>query len=216
MVPESFATLYAFLGLVAPGLVYRMVRERRAPSGVESAFREASVVVFASLIFSALSVFLLALMSLVVPTAFVDLQAWVDRGGDYVGAHLWLAATSALIEVGLACVLAYIAGRHLNFDGDEEAPIVRTSVWFRRFQAGVPKGQVAWTSVELTDGTRLWGYMDYFTVGQDLDNRELSLKGPNLTSERPNGSKVKDNYWTYYVVNGSDVRLLKIRYEPEA
>ena len=75
----------------------------------------------------------------------------------------------------------------------------------------MPKGKVAWTSVELSDGTRLWGYMDYFTVGQDLENRELSLKGPNLTSAAPNEAKVQDDYWDYFIVNGSDIRLLKIR-----
>ena len=32
MLPESLATFYAFLGLVAPGLTYELLRETRRPA----------------------------------------------------------------------------------------------------------------------------------------------------------------------------------------
>lgn len=216
MIPDGIATLYAFLGLIAPGLLYQLQRERARPTLEETAFREASRVAFTSLIFTTLSITLLIGASRLAPQLFVDLAAWIDKGNSYLESHLWLVATSIMVEVALACAIAGLAAYTIDkIKPRTGSSIVKTSVWYQLFQGDLPKDKVAWALAELSDGTLIWGFVDFYTAGQSTDERDISFKGPGLTVQRKASEKEEQDYWKYVVVKSSDILMIKIRPEPK-
>ena len=104
MIPESVAALYAFLGLVTPGLVYQLLREGNRPGLEETTFREASRVALTSAVLTTLSLITLALISLRKPAWFVDAGDWLTDGTAYAAGHPALVAWSMIATVFLACL----------------------------------------------------------------------------------------------------------------
>lgn len=217
MIPEGFATVYAFLALVAPGLLFEMLRERRRPSLEQSSFREASRVALTSLVFTTAAVLLLMLIGLMVPGVLPDLASWVRDADAYVRDHFWRIVVGVGAEVVLACLLAIGADRLLR-RGDRAAhPIDHGDLWNSLFSADLARDQVAWVKVELTTGDRYWGYVDYFTIGRPPAERELVLKGPRMQTQGGDALRPsEEDYWQYVVVKYDEVRLIKVRYEPRA
>ena len=216
MIPEGLATLYAFLGLVAPGLLFQLLREKARPALEETAFREASRVAFTSLIFTTASILVLALVSRAWPGMFVDLARWMGPKSEYFGDNLWLVARSVLAEVGLACMIAWLVA--IVFARWVDDPSVKHSThtaWYSALVGSRPKGEVAWVSVELTDDSRAWGYVHRFTTDRTLENRELSLMGPGLMIQRNGEARMKLKI-DYLVIPGSEIRRMKVTYEPAA
>ena len=215
MVPDNFATLYALLAIVAPGLAFQLVSERTRPPREESAFREASVVAATSLIFTTLSVLTLATLSNKWPSWFVELAAWLDQGDQYASSNLWLVARSVGSEVALAVTLAALAAWGLNsLPTASKSPIAKTSVWYQALKADKPKNKASWVMAELMDGTRIWGFVHYFTI-QDIGNdRDISFTGPKLTVQAAGkDAPAEEDYYTYYVVNAAQIRILKVAHE---
>ncbi|WP_423462894.1 DUF6338 family protein [Promicromonospora sp. MS192] len=213
MIPEGFATLYAFLGLVAPGLLFQFLRERARPALEETAFREASRVAITSLVFTTASIWILALVSRALPGALIDLSEWIRLQSVYVGNHLWLVAWSVLAEVGLACLIAWLVAAALAkwFD-DSGGRYSKTSVWHLAFSASKPDGKAAWVEVRLADDSKAWGYIHYFTTDLSLEKRELSLKGPGLAVQ-PKGGDLKELDRTYLVIPGPEIRRIGVSFK---
>jgi hypothetical protein len=219
MVPESLATLYALLALVAPGLVFQLVTERNQPSRQESAFREASVVAVTSLVFTTLSVLSLAALSKWQPSCFVDLAAWLAKGNRYASDNLWLVAASVGVEVLLAVLLAVAGAKLLSRRSTSKtSPIAKTSVWYQALQGDKPKGKASWVMAELVDGTRIWGYVHYFTIQDIGSDRDISFMGPGLSIQRPAPplpwcrstkspeAPESEGYYKYFVVAAGQIR----------
>lgn len=216
MIPESLATFYALLALVAPGLMFQVVSERSRPSSEQSAFREVSVVATSSLIFTTTSVLILGAFSRIRPSWFVDLPKWVSDGSVYASNNLWVVAKSVGLEVGIAVGLAALAAWILGKRSTaSKAPIAKTSVWYQALKADKPEDKASWVLAELLDGTRVWGYVHYFTLEDCGNDRDISFKGPGLTVQR-GGKKsrpVREDYYKYFVVSAGQVRFLKVAHE---
>src|SRR5579863_6491529 len=96
MIPATFGTLLGFLGLVAPGLVYSAIIERRRPREGESAFAEASRVGLTSLVFSLVSMVLLWLLQRYESSALYkytklslpNIGLWLAGGNKYAAGNL--------------------------------------------------------------------------------------------------------------------------------
>lgn len=216
MVPESLAAVYAFLAFVAPGLVFQLLRERARPALDESAFREASRVALTSLVFTTVSILVLTLFSVIVPGVLVDLAEWMQSQSAYVGDHLWLVAWSVFAEVGVACILAWLAAAALSkWVDDPSVKISKKNVWELAILESRPHGKVAWVAVELKDDVTVWGYVHYFTTDLPLEDRELSLMGPGLSIRRK-GEERKNLDVQYLLVPGPEVRRMKVSFEPKA
>jgi hypothetical protein len=215
MVPDSLATLYALLALIAPGLAFQLVSERTRPPREESAFREASVVAVTSLVFTTLSVMILAAASREWPIWFVDVADWLDEGNQYASDNLWLVAKSVGLEVAVAVSFACLGALALSvLPTASKSPVAKTSVWWQALQGDKPKDKASWVKAELVDGTQIWGYVHYFTI-QDIGNdRDISFTGPGLSIQRGIGKPVEENYYKYYVVGAAQIRLLKVGHEP--
>jgi hypothetical protein len=107
MIPQTAATLVAFVLLVMPGITYEVIRERNLPPRDVSAFRETSRVVAASVIFTSLAVLVLWAARHFVPDLLVDPDAAV-RDDNYVSAQLGLTVRTVVAAVLLACLLAFV------------------------------------------------------------------------------------------------------------
>ena len=215
MVPEGVATLYAFLGLVTPGLVYQLLRERARPALEETSFREASRVALTSGVLTTLAIGTLVLLQ---PNWLVDWREWLRQGDEYVKANPELVAWSVLAAVVLACIYALltniIAGVLSRFG---KTPIENSDVWYQLLVDDVPKGTVPWVGIKTDKDVWLWGHVDFFTVGKSLDDREISLKGPGLAVQDTGSADPHvESYWQRISVKASEVRLLKVAYEPRA
>jgi hypothetical protein len=217
VLPDSLATLLAFLGLVTPGLTYQFLRERARPALDESAFREASRVALTSAVLTAASLGTLVAFSARYPTWVVSVPAWLRGGGDYVATNPWLVTMSVVAAVLVACVYALLA--HVAFCLGQrygKSRVSKSDVWYQLFVADVPKGKVPWVVVKLNDGTHLWGHVDFFTVGRPLEDRELSLKGPKLAIEEAEGEQEIEDYYSRVNVRALDIALMKVAYEKKA
>src|SRR4051794_36503051 len=109
MIPETVGALLAFLGLIAPGLIYQLRRETRRASITETAFREASRVALVSLGLTTAALAAVAIVRAVEPAWIADPGVWLRQGNEYFVAHYRLVLRTAIIVVGLACSLALLA-----------------------------------------------------------------------------------------------------------
>lgn len=214
MLPQGFAALYAFLGLVAPGLLYAWLREKQSPQPGESAFREVSRLALASLVFSWSAVLMLAVVSrLGLGRLLVDLQKWVAEGNTYLEDHLWLAAWSATAELFVACFLAWLAAKIITSrekPGGATPVVYRTPI-YEALQGRMAQGQVPWVLVYLNDGTRIWGKVFRYTLTQAAaDEQQLALTGPGLAVQAKGEKRKEQDYWEVIVVKASDIGMIKV------
>ena len=218
MIPETVGALYAFLGLITPGLVYQLLRERARPALDERAFREASRIALTSAVLTTMSLSTLALLSLSKPEWFADAREWLTNGQSYVVANEALVARTVLFVVVLACIYAVLAHLIATFVASrQKTRIVKTDVWYQLFVEDVPSDRVPWVFLRMKDGTRLWGHVDFFTVGKPIAGREMSLKGPKLGVKDPAADAIKtEEYWRRISVRASEIALMKVTYEPKA
>jgi hypothetical protein len=146
---------------------------------------------------------------------FVDLSVWLDQGDQYASNNLWLVAGSVGLEVALAASLAALVAWGLNsLPTSSKSPIAKTSVWYQALKADKPKGKASWVMAELIDGTRIWGFVHYFTIQDIGGDRDISFTGPKLTIQ-PKGddAPAKEDYYKYFVVNAAQIRILKVAHE---
>ena len=217
MIPDSLATLYAFLGLIAPGLVYQLIRERRRPSWEETPFREAGRVALTSLVFTTASILILVGLRRFTGLPVADLSQWLTGGRSDLAAHFSAAFLTVVAGVGLACLLALIGEKGTYHLGKRWLPpIQRSSIWQQHFVETLPEDKAPWLALELNDGTRLWGWLDFYTVGQALENREISLKGPGLSLQQSSEFKPHGQVsWQFITLRASDIKVMNVAHHPK-
>jgi hypothetical protein len=211
VIPETLGTLVAFLGFVAPGLAFELLREKRRPSIEETAFREASRIALTSLLFTAASLLLLVTVRHFRNSVVVDPVKWLRYGNRYVNDNLGLVAVTLLLELVIALSLAVL----LDFLLRKSAPgrIVPGSIWFQLFRQGCPAGATPWLHLKLKDETEVWGFAGDYTPDQKLENRELTIFGPKLQYKRKgeNQNRLLDS-WSSFAVRGDEINWIKVAY----
>jgi len=211
MVPDTLGAVVTFLGLVAPGVAFELLRERRRPSIEETAFREASRIALTSLVFTLGAGAILALAHLAGAPFVADPVEWLRHGGAYALDNLGLVSFTALLQVALALALALLAD--WTFRRSAPGHVVPGSIWFQLFRNRRPDGATPWVHLRLTDETEIWGYADDYTPDQRLDNRELTLVGPGLQYRRKGASTNQElDRWAAICVRGDQITWLKVMY----
>jgi Family of unknown function (DUF6338) len=132
VIPQTAAALLAFLFLVAPGIVFENLRERRRPTFDQTTFQEVSRLALASLCFSVLSLILLAGVRAVVPKILPDPGRWLLGGNGYVQAHYQVVASFFLAELAIAVALAIAWSSYLS--KGRSFDIRRISGWHLAFR----------------------------------------------------------------------------------
>ncbi|MFD6029086.1 DUF6338 family protein [Cellulosimicrobium funkei] len=208
MIPDSLATIVAFLLLLAPGVLWQLMQARHAPAIKETALVEASRVVLASLLATGAA----GLLLLWWPWLPLYRRASADGDGAFatltdVAPYLGAVVATSL----LACTLTWVAAR-LRW----RTPVrIRPGrVWSRIFVDMVPpgSGQPA-LLVELLDGTVWRGTLEAFDSDPEDDQRNLALSSP-LARKRPGDEKFepKGDRGRYVIVPEPQIKSIQVTY----
>jgi hypothetical protein len=171
----TLGSVFAFLLLVAPGLVFQRTRERVRPALRETAFREAGNIALASVAFH------LAALALTAPLLFsLDLSRWIREGHLFVAQHLPVVAFGAVFELGAAALFAFIVPVAYERRRQPAGPRLRRGpLWFRAFREEAPPSTAAFVQVNVEGGTEYWGQVgNYTSEDVPMGERELELGGP--------------------------------------
>ncbi|MFC4554175.1 DUF6338 family protein [Georgenia faecalis] len=195
------ATVIVFGLLVAPGLTYQILSDRRRPRTERSAFHEASSTVLASAVFTTVAAIILALPWHLVLRGVPREAAWQD----ILPVYAMVTATA-----GLACGLVFI------FDwlraAGAPATIVERPAWNQVFRVECPAGHLPVARVTMQDGSWWIGRVRGYGSGTG-DDRELILHGHMRTSERASPGVVPAK-WERVVLKSSQIRSVQVGYVP--
>jgi Family of unknown function (DUF6338) len=211
VIPQTIAALAAFLFLVAPGLTFELIRERRRPPVDETAFREASRVALASLVFTLLSLLILFIGQLLAPKLLPDPAVWVESGKAYIKKNYQLIAIAALLQFALSCGLAATAA--VIIGRSSAARINPYSLWYLALRGWVKPKQQPLAMVVLNNDTTIFGQVRGYSTENERDNRELIL-GPPLFYQEEGDEETTDlsTDWTYVLIPASSMRYLAVDY----
>ncbi|QFZ16888.1 DUF6338 family protein [Saccharothrix syringae] len=222
--PQTLGALLSFLALVAPGIVFELLRERRRAGYQETPFREASRVALGSLVFTLLSCGLLvAANALLRADVLVDLDRLVAGGAAYARANLFPITFSVVSELALACALATLTDLLLARRRREVNSVDQQTAWRQVFRRDRPPNTLPWVHVQLTDGTSFFGFLRSHTTSGVQEERELVLQGTGMVyaGKAPNGSDehVEDvigERWARVVIPATQIRYLRVQYRDRA
>jgi len=211
MILNSFAALFGFLFLVAPGVAYELHREQRRPAVEDSTFREASRVALWSLLFTMAALVVLALARPALSQLLPDPRAWL-ADQDYARHNPTRVGWFIVLEVALAqfmaWTLAVVAGRHAH------GRIYQGDLWHKAFAADVPKGRLVQALV-LTDNAEYRGTVVGFTVNADVNNRELELRDVTVRQRHEQQPRLLPAPFDRVVIASTAIRELWLHYRVE-
>jgi hypothetical protein len=216
--PDSIAAILGILFVVAPGLVFEVVRERRRPTVERSTFREASWVALASLAFDVAALLVLAGIHAFWAQPFPDMSAWASEGLSYVIEQPWRVAAFlgawAVLAVGGAIGAALVLFRRSTARIDPN-----TTAWYELFRKRVPRDSYPMASVLLDDGSSYAGEVVYYDANILPAERELIL-GPPLWYRTSDESELaplpREHHWQRAVIAAPRIRAMWVRYPKRA
>jgi hypothetical protein len=212
MIPDTIGALLGFLGLVAPGLTYRAVIERRTARHSESVFTEISRVALTSLVFTLAATSLLWLLHLSVRMAVPAVDAWLLGGTAYAAAHLGTIFFGLLAEVAIACALAMAVAWILT--RRSQSRFRDESVFGAVFRRYAPKDYFSWVHVRLDNDVEFWGFERAHDDRDDAIAPRLVLGGSTLMRRLPGETdrKAIGKDWDLVVIDATRIRFLQITY----
>ncbi len=219
MIPDTAGALLAFLGLVAPGLLYQLRRGRRQPEEEESAFRETSRVGLTSFVFTVAALVVVILLQRLWPSAVADLARWAAEGNGYAQEQPLLVAWTVLLVVLIACGFALLTDLVQGTLNRTGAQIESGGLWFQVLRQDKPPDASAWVHVRLEDGTTFWGFVRGYSASERLEDREIALEGCELRQQEapgPNGEQREQAQigvnWESVLIRGDLIRYIRVQY----
>jgi len=218
MIPTTTVQIFLFLALVAPGLYFELLRERRRPAIGETAFREASRIALASVLFDLAALVVLAIVRVIQPAWMPDPGLWLAHPATYVRDHYLLITRAALAGLALALLFATLVDLLRRRRSGDMRP---GGIWFQLFRADRPDKTVPWVSLRLTDGVEIAGFLSYYMPADDPAVREIALRhnaqGTGLQLRKAEYQPVERlDQWSDIVVRGDQISYFKVRYLPAA
>lgn len=211
MVPESAGTFLAFLGLVAPGIVWERLAERFRPAVDRSAFREASEVALASLVFTTASLAILAITRGLRPAWMPDPESWLHAPRIYFRENYALIARFGLLEVGIAIGLAALVA--LLLYRRSPSPIRPISAWYRALREEVPDETTPVAQIFTESGESFFGDVVAYTPHDvPMEERELVLGGEVRMLPAPDAKWQPLTNWRRLIVPGAQIRAVVVTY----
>jgi hypothetical protein len=213
--PNSWLSLLLFFLIIAPGLLFDLLSERRRAGLTESVFREISRIVLASLFFSGFAVAVLVVVRTVRPDWMPDPRQLLQHG-NYIRNEYRLVTRTLVIEVGLALAASWFA-HFLLSRRQGGASIRQISAWTQVFKKDKPPGHDAYVRVRLNGGAVYYGAVANFTSGLDTEGRELVLAPPLYAKANANDEPSPlPSVYQRIVVSGDAIEILSIDYRPSA
>ena len=224
--------------ILAPGLAYRVGRERRLPERKRRGAADSASLLVAGATSAALALWTFAALRGLMPTHTPDVGKLIDNPGDYVSAHLPYVAAWATGIYAVAFVFAAAEGRFgllarlaaLSRLGGRVRGISHEPAWWLAFKPDQaenldrdpPAGGATFVWCALTDGSYLGGQLRFFNsdATENLD-RDLLLRPPirylaaASAGTRPS-QPVDLAYVSSTVVSASRIRYLTVSHLPVA
>jgi hypothetical protein len=147
LLPSSWLSLLLFFLVIAPGLLFDLLSERRRAGLTESAFREISRTILASLVFSGFSVLVLGVVRTIKPSWMPDPRPLFQHS-NYLWTNYRLVVRTLAIEVTIALMAAWLA--HLVVSHRQGGASIRqVSAWTHVFKREKPLNHDAYVRVRL-------------------------------------------------------------------
>jgi hypothetical protein len=179
VIPGTLLGVLFLAACLVPGFVFLRIGERRRARLTRSPLIEAVELAGVGAAASLLSV--MAVLSLGREWEFLDASALADDPGRYLLLHPFRGLGSMLGSFLLSSALAGIAAI-VVFAKRQSVFDLSSSTWRQTFYEGRPNRDLeVFATIELTDGRRLAGYVDSFTVNLQ-ENRELALRRPVIAA----------------------------------
>jgi Family of unknown function (DUF6338) len=210
MIPNNAATVIVFFLLVAPGIVFQMLRARWRPAVTESVFRETSRILLASTACTLLAIMALSILRLTWPSSMPDPGAWLRDGQSYFLSHYRLVARSVLLAVLLSFGIAALASWLMSRKAKGELRPVST--WFQLFRVRVPEDARPYVRVRLKSGEVYGGSVIDYSEDVALADRELVLGPPLSRRVESEETTVLDDAWQRVVIAGADIEVMWVSY----
>jgi len=214
MVPGSWPSFLLFFLLVAPGLLFDLLSERRRAGFSESAFREVSRVVLGSLAFSGFAFVLLAIVRTVHPAWMPDPKRLLDPRASYAKDHYRLVLRTLVLQESLALTAA--SAWHIILAKKQSGATIRqVSAWTQVFKRDRPKGHDAYVRVRLEGGVIYSGLVANFRDDLEVDGRELILAPPMASKTGENPMTAVPVQYQRVVIRGSAIEVVSVEYRPK-
>lgn len=212
MVPSTWLSAVLFVVLIAPGLLFDLLAERRRAGAPESAFREASRVVLASLVFSSLGLGVVDLVRTVEPTWMPDADRLVAEPHQYLVEHYRLILGALLLGGSVALGAAWLA--HWLLSRKYGSGLRTLSSWRKVFRDELPAGVAApHVRVRLTNGTVFTGLVAQYTADLDLADREIVLAPPLFSRTGANKLTPLPVEWQRLILPASSIESIAVQYQ---
>ncbi len=214
MVPSTLLSIILFILLIAPGLLFDLLAGRRRVGAPESAFRETSRVVLASLAFSTLGLLAVALLRTAAPHLMPDPRQLFGHPQAYFAAHyrriFWAMALEAVVAVGSAAVI------HSRLQRKSDSVLRTTSSWSKVLREDLPAGAHPHVRVRLTNGTVYVGQVSDFTADLDQADREIVLCPPLYSKSGDKALTGMPEEWQRVVLPASSIESIGVTYKRQA
>jgi Family of unknown function (DUF6338) len=209
-VPGTWLSVLFFFLLVAPGLLFELLSERRRAGIKESAFREISRVVLASLGFSGFALGVLAIIRAVHPAWMPDPGMLFRTPGAYVTTNyrlvLWTLVAEGILALGAVWLFHWLLAWKYG------ASIRPVSTWRQVFRRDCPEGCDVFVRIRLSDGIIYTGAVAAFTTDPGDEGGDLVL-GPPIFSKTGDGElKPVPPAYQRVVIPRSAVEVLSVEY----
>jgi Family of unknown function (DUF6338) len=173
VLPSTWLGVVLFLVLIGPGALFDLLEDRRRAQPKETALREASRIVLASLCFSGLGLAAVAVAGAVDARWAPDLGVLLRDPRGYVLDHYPLLIWTAVAEFLVACAAA--VGVHCFLHWRQQTSMRTVSLWHAAFREDAPKGFLPYARVRLTSGATWTGYVAHASTDLELGDREIVL-----------------------------------------
>jgi Family of unknown function (DUF6338) len=214
VVPSSWLSVVLFFLFIAPGLLFDLLSEQRRAGFSESAFREISRIVLASLVFSGFAFSVLAIVREVQAAWMPDPRRLLDPKDAYAKDHYVLILRTLVLQGSLALTAAW--AWHLFLAWRQGGATIRqVSAWTQVFKRDCPEGHDAYARVRLEGGIIYSGLVANFSSDLDVDGRELVLAPPIASKTGENQMTAVPGQYQRIVIRGSAIEVMSVEYRPK-
>lgn len=231
--PTSWGGVLLFLLLIAPGLLFDLLADRRRAQAKETALRETGRIILASLVFGAVAFLVICVLASVFPQAFVWPFAALEADDPLsrYGPPRLAATLGAQTVVALGAAWSYNQwlGRRRRYklnasnwrqlftrdwwrSGERLGRIRAVSSWKLILGDNVPKGQYAHARVRLKSGTVWIGRVGPFSTDLETSGRELVLQKPLSAGPPGKPPKPLPVSWHVVLLAGDDIDSITVKY----
>lgn len=227
MVPSTGFAVVSFLVVLAPGIVFELLRQGHRPSRDQSALEELGRVILWGLAFSSVGFLLLWVVRTAKSDWIPDIAEWLKDSDGYVQDHYRLIFRTLVLQAVLAISAAALVNRLASTRNHIRRCVLGAREWIGG-GGSIRPHPVWWTvlrqyadqeqakvrlSVRLQDGSTLTGGLaEYTTRGEP---RDLTLEQPIYVSrpgQQPNLPLDPDV--GRVLVPGPSISEIAIIYEP--